>query len=403
MHNQEEKQKLYPTDFFQLTKSYDEILADHDLIKKMKLTLQQAGMRQYAEKCSFEELIKEAYFQCGIILRRSICKYYGDYIDLFIEREKRCFKKYDTINKRTVACMVHLLLSTRKRNPDGVAEIVDNIKNICDTRDYGFLPPNPFEKLLYSGKYKHNIDFGVRAKPLYEPIWEKAKWYDFGLDDDCNLNDIEDGWISPEDYCKRLSKSIDDVIECLALENPNDQLEALERVAKWIHDDNDCDCTDCEFYQERPNKCTCEGNPNKCTCEESWRVIEPLFFNPLKQKVIDEKRQAIMDKFAKHTKESVPSDNKETSPIRLKKGVEIAEIERIIFALCKMNYFEVVGNEAKSPDKDVFKAFGDFFGLDLSNYHNNLKLKYTSLNKQLEIFTKMEEVLQREWEKKNEQ
>ena len=92
MYNQEEKQELYPTDFFQLTKSYDEILADHDLIKKMKLTLQQAGMRQYAENCSFEELIKEAYFQCGIILRRSICPYYGDYIDLFIDRKEDALK-----------------------------------------------------------------------------------------------------------------------------------------------------------------------------------------------------------------------------------------------------------------------------------------------------------------------
>lgn len=392
MYNQEEKQELYPTDFFQLTKSYDEILADHDLIKKMKLTLQQAGMRQYAENCSFEELIKEAYFQCGIILRRSICPYYGDYIDLFIDRERRCFKKYDTINKRTVACMVHLLLSTRKRNPDGVAEIVDCIKNICDIRDDSSLPPNPFEKILYSGKYKHEIDFGVNTKSLKNPIWENVNWFDFGLEDYCNIYNIKDGYDTPESYCKYLTKSINKVLETFDFQEEYEKLEALDRIGEFIHDDTSCIYTDCEFFNEKPNK---------CTCEESWRALEPPYFNPLRKKVIDNMKQAVIDKFAKPSKQSTPYENKYNSPIRLKDGVETAEIERIIFALCKMNYFEVIGKEAKSPDKDVFKAFGDFLGLDLSNYHNNIKLKNTSLNKHLDIFTKMEKVVKEEWYKKN--
>lgn len=294
MENQKEKSEIYLTDFFCLTKSYDEILADHELIKKMRAVIEQVGIERYAIDCTFETLIKEAYFQCGIILRRSICYDGWSYNKLFITRERRHFKKYDEINKKTVACMVHLLLYTRKRNPDGVGRIVDGIlKDICSFRNLVFLPPNPFEKLLYSGKYKHNIDFGVRAKPFDDFIWKNVNWYEFGLEDDCNIHAIESGYDNPADYCERLSKSIDDVMECLDLDEKSEQLRALDKIGKCLHDDIGCPYCECEFYNRRPDK---------CICEESFRALEPPYFNPLRQKVIEEKKQTVEDKFSKKTK-----------------------------------------------------------------------------------------------------
>lgn len=377
MYNQEEKQELYPTDFFQLTKSYDEILADHDLIKKMKLTLQQAGMRQYAENCSFEELIKEAYFQCGIILRRSICPYYGDYIDLFIDRERRCFKKYDTINKRTVACMVHLLLSTRKRNPDGVAEIVDCIKNICDIRDDGSLPPNPFEKLLYSGKYKHNIDFGVHAKPLCCFVWENVNWFDFGLEDPRYESWLDD----PDWYCTELEQVIGEVMECLDFQNEYDQLEALDRIEKWMYNDEECTNKKCEFYN---------GSPYKCTCEDK-HFFEPPYFNRLRKKVIDNMKQAVMEKYGMRPKETVPSKNEFVSKVFLntKKGRRVDMI-RIIDVLYELNFFTEENGTTRCLKKDVYDAFGKILNLDFDNYDKDLTNgKHASENKQTNIFKEM--------------
>lgn len=297
MDNQNVKGKIYLTDFFCLTKSYDDILADHDLIKKMRATIEQAGMERYAIDCTFETLIKEAYFQCGIILRRSVCYDDWSYNKLFVARERRHFKKYDEINKKTVACMVHLLLYTRKRNPDGVGRIVDGIlKDICSFRCNGFLPPNPFEELLYSGEYKHDIDFGVRAKPLDDFVWEDMNWYELGLEDDCDIYAIESGRDNPTYYCERLAKSIDEIMECLDLDGKSEQLKALDKIGTWLHDDIGCPYCECEFYNRRPDK---------CICEERFRALEPPYFNPLRQKVIEEKKQAIEEKFSKKTKTEV--------------------------------------------------------------------------------------------------
>ena len=192
---------FYLTDLFRLTKSYEQILADHVLIEKMKYTLRQAS-----SDCCFYEMIQEAYFQCGIILRNNICRDYFDYERFFIHRRSNFYwKEFVYLDKKTIACMVHLLLIKRKSLPDGVGWLLDCIERmICNTME------NPFEKLLAQGKYKHEIDFGVRAEPLNNPIWEKVNWYDLGVEDDCTIDDIERGWVTPDDYCEHLTNSIDE-------------------------------------------------------------------------------------------------------------------------------------------------------------------------------------------------
>lgn len=82
-----------------MTKSYEQILEDHVLIKKIKFTLEKVGMSRYTDGCTFEDLIKEAYFQCGIICK-PICTSFGDYKQFFIKRERKFFKEYDYLNKK---------------------------------------------------------------------------------------------------------------------------------------------------------------------------------------------------------------------------------------------------------------------------------------------------------------
>ena len=389
MDYQKNEKKRYVTDYFYLTKSYDEILADHVLIKKMKLTLEQAGMSQYAERCSFEELIKEAYFQCGIILRRLICYSYLDYYELFIERERRLFGKYDETNKRTVACMVHLLLSTRKKNPDGVGEIVDRIKKICDLRDYSFLPPNPFERLLFSGKYRHEIDFGVRAKPFYYLVWDKINWYELGLEDDCYEFDIENGNHTPDDYCEHLTEKINDVMACLDFEEINDQLEALDKIGKWLHSEG-CYVDDCEFYKERPYKCA--------GCDESFRDKEAKIYNPLKRKVIESIKQSKTDKPTKKKKNDLSIENKVDSDIYLSGTVNKTDMGRIIYSLCKMNAFK--DKDGKPVEiKKVFETFGEFLHENYSKPNNYIKTDI-KLSEHLDIFNKMNNAFQDDYNDK---
>lgn len=379
------KKEWHVTDLFRLTKSYEQILDDHVLIEKMKYALHQVNSDHY-----FCEMIKETYFQCGIILRNDICRSYSDYQRFFIYRRSLFYwEEYGDLDKGTIACMVHLLLTKRKNLPEGVGFLLDYIEyEICNRVG------NPFKKLYAAGKYRHNIDFGVRAKPLDFPVWSKLDWlYELGFVDNQDIYRIEDGSSTDDDYCKFLAGSLNNVMNCLDFENEKDQLELLDKIGEKIQDNIGCTYEDCEFYDEKPHK---------CMCAERHLALEPPYFNPLRKKVIEEMKQTISARFENTKKKHIPSESKYNSPIRLKKGVEIAEIERVIYALCKMNYFEVVGKESNSPDRDVFKAFGELLHVDLSNYQNGMKLRGTSQSKHLEIFTKMENTIKNEWKKRNE-
>ena len=370
MYKGEEQQEWCVTDLFQLTKSYEQILRDHVLIEAMKNTLHEAK----ADRCFYEE-IREAYFQCGIILRGHICTSYMNYERLFIYRRSRF---YGDLDKQAIACMVHLLLTKRKSLPEGVAALLDCIEyKIYD---------NPFKKLYAAGKYKHDIDFGVRPKPLDAPVWKNVNWYDLGLLwDDPGHYEMDDPG-TPEEYCKDLTWKIDEFLKINDFQDESEILKALDRIGEFLHDDVGCIYDDCEFYHERPAKCA--------ECEEGYLALEPPYFNPLRKRVIEEMKQAVSARFEKTEKKPIPSENKCNSPIRLRKSVEKAELERVIYALCKMNWFE-------SPDKDVFKAFGELLQVDLSNYQNGMKLRDTSKCKLLETFTEMENTIIKEWEKRN--
>ena len=53
MNIQKEKQEQWCiTDLFYMTKSYEQILEDHVLIKKIKFTLEKAGMSRYTDGCT---------------------------------------------------------------------------------------------------------------------------------------------------------------------------------------------------------------------------------------------------------------------------------------------------------------------------------------------------------------
>ena len=290
MNIQKEKQEQWCiTDLFYMTKSYEQILEDHVLIKKIKFTLEKAGMSRYTDGCTFEDLIKEAYFQCGIICK-PICTSFGDYKQFFIKRERKFFKEYDYLNKKTVACIVHLLLSTRKEIPEGVGGVVDSISEcLCNWTTLGRLPQNPFVNLLNPERHKHEIDFGVRAKSLSNIyLWSKVNWYDLGLDDSPNISDIEKGFDTPENYCRRLANSINCIMECLDIKDEEEQLDLLDIIGKTIHDNIGCTYDDCEFYNDRPNK---------CKCDENYLALEPVYFNPLRAKVIEELKENVVTKF----------------------------------------------------------------------------------------------------------
>ncbi len=370
------KQEWYVTDLFQLTKGYEQILRDHVLIEAMKNTLHEAKADRF-----FCEMIQEAYFQCGIILRNIICGNYLVYQRLFIYRSSQNYwNAYVDLDKGKIACMVHLLLTKRKYLPEGVGFLLDCIEEeICNRVG------NPFNKLYAAGKYKHEIDFGVNAKPLSDYAWENVNWRDLGflipVSDRYYINsidDVESGKVNFDGYIEELKGTINDVMEFINFKEIEQQLKLLDKIGDYIHFEGGCSYTDCNFYCDRPLK---------CKCESSYEELEPYYYNPLKKKLIEEMKQNVISKFEKEKQKSIPKENKSNIPIYLSGQVNKTDMGRIIYSLCKMNAFRDKEGKIMEINK-VFRAFGDFLHENYSKPNNYIKTEI-NISEQLEIFSKM--------------
>lgn len=81
------------------------------------------------------------------------------------------------------------------------------------------------------------------------------------------------------------------------------------------------------------------------------------------------------------------------------KGTKI-DLIRIIYSLCLLDYF-VDSNGNRVPDYKVFKAFGLFFRINMSDYCNHLnriKQENTSMKTQTSILKKMKEAIRKYFE-----
>lgn len=351
-------------------KTYDEIICECDFHSKLKNVLNDALDEKlfYCRKWGKGHFFTNAYFICGGIIKSEYCTF-DDYKKYYFDRLVNYYEVYHFA--LGVSGMVYALLSVLKERQDGISDLLDDLELFLKEHDI----LSYFKKLVDKTNKRYDLKFSlVTRHPRY---WDLE---DFGY-----FNCDFFGWEFGDGLYK---------LPIFFWKQKENRLYALKRIKLY-------------FETLYFGKSIVNIKP-----DEEWDEIEILDYErfyeiyPQVESKIESEQDENSDKMVKPTKsskESVPSDIKQTSPIRLKYGVEIAEIERIIFALCKMNYFEVIGKEVKSPDKDVFKAFGDFLGLNLSNYHNNIKLKDTSLRKHLDIFKKMEEVIIREWNNKNEQ
>lgn len=281
-----------PIGLFRLEKSYDQILADHNLIRQMKKIIEELGSHY-----NFEVMIKEAYFRCGIILIRPCVHDFYDYIKIM--RKSRPVELEDEygILERIVTCMTHLLLSTRKCNSNGTASILDELKRKCIDFRYAWQPENPFKKLL-DLKKPHNIDFGVRALPLDAEEWYMANWYQVVL---ANLeNDIDSfdkyspapNWFDESAFHIELVKRVLELIDVLGFKTQSEQMNFLDLI------------TDAIMYPgcgyPRPECKGVYGNlcPS-CSERDDDYFYEATYCNPLLEKAYNEVKSIIKSRFKK--------------------------------------------------------------------------------------------------------
>lgn len=96
--------------------------------------------------------------------------------------------------------------------------------------------------------------------------------------------------------------------------------------------------------------------------------------------------------------ESVEVENSVCPDIRLKEGKGFrVNFIRFIYALCCLGFF-VNSKGEKLSQIDVFRAFGQFLGMNLSNYSNDLsqpKRTCTEMDKQTDIFEQMKDFIRK--------
>ena len=310
---------ILPSDLFRLNKSYDQIMADHRLIRQIKITLEQSVLHGYITCYPFEELIKEAYFQCGIIQLRPCCRSYYDYWRVFINRDRYISGLNDKTRTMIVGGMVYLLLFTRKNTNIGTATIIDEIwKNVKHDLDICFSPVNPFEKLLDITE-PHEIDFGISPLPIDAEEWknvywgriekivgEEDEWYIDGLDD---YNKMLNGTFDEKAYCQKYINSLQIILDTIDFKTKQELLKLLDII--MVKD---------LFY-------VCEEKIPQCMtpclgCEYPYECVEHETYNRLKKYSIEEMKQQVIEKFSvtKIVENSV-ADSRKTDKIRDSKKV----------------------------------------------------------------------------------
>lgn len=286
---------ILPSDLFRLDKNYDQIMEDHILIRQMKIFLERSVLHGYITHYPFEELIKEAYFQCGIIQRRLCCHNYYDYWRVFINRYRPIRGLSDNDRIMIVGGMVYLLLFTRKNTVPGTAIIIDEIwKNVKHELDLCFSPANPFEDLL-SLTELHEIDFGIHPLPIDAGLWEDVYWGNIerkveGEDNsykDCfeDYHRMLDGTFDENAYCRKYINTVQSILDTIGFKTEQEQLKLLEMIIKK------------DLYYVCEEKIPLNMTP--CPeCEYHYECVEGETYNRLKLKSIEDMKLAVMTRYA---------------------------------------------------------------------------------------------------------
>ena len=371
---------LLPSGLFRLGKSYDQILSDHVLIRKMRDVLKEFA-RKWGGNFPFEEMIKEAYFQCGIVLNRYCCRDYNDYYYIFIIKERRKEIFNDDAHIRIIVYMVHLLLSTRKNNTDGTAAILDEIETKYFNSRYFWEPENPFQKLVDS-KVQHEIDFCVQPLPIKEAEWKDVLWgrLEYVIsgdeDDDYNKDTFEDyhnicnGTFDEDAYCKKYIDTIQLIVNAIGFRKIEEQLKLLDIIKDKM------------TYNVCPKKIP--GCVEPCHgCDFPYVCVEDETFSRLHKRSIENIQQSIMVKFSKMNNPIKTSQNSFSpyykGPLRLN-NLTKTDMARFIFIMCRMSSFIKENGESVSDEK-VFEYFGHFFNEDFSQLAHSKILMYLAAEK----------------------
>lgn len=286
---------ILPSDLFRLDKSYDQIMADHILIRQMKISLERSVLHGYITHYPFEELIKEAYFQCGIIQRRLCCHDYYDYWRVFINRCRPISGLNDNDRIMIVGGMVYLLLFTRKNTVSGTAVIIDEIwKSVRHKLDFCFSPGNPFENLLGLAEL-HEIDFGIHPLSIEDEQWKNVNWgriERMAVDEDDSYKDaledyhkMLDGTFDENAYCQKYKNSVQGILDTIGFNTEQEQLKLLD-IIKGQDLNSVC--------KEKVPLCMtpCPG------CEYYYECVESETYNQLTIKSIKEMKLAVTARYA---------------------------------------------------------------------------------------------------------
>lgn len=381
---------LLPSSLFRIGKSYDCIMSDHLIIRQMKIALEQSILHGYITHYPFEDLIKEAYFQCGIIQLRLCCRTYYDYLHIFVNRSRPINGLNDRDKVMIVGGMVYLLLFTRKSKTIGTTAIIDEIwKNVKHQLEISFSTANPFQKLLESTE-SHEIDFGICPLPINTEEWKDIYWgrieniiigeADFYKDAFDDYHKILDGTFDENAYSLNYRNSLQLILDTIGFKTEQEQIKLLDIIL-----------TKDLFYLCEETKSSymipCPG------CEYHYVCVEHSTFNRLRAKTIEDLKLDIIERFYIKEKEltireSSKSKKKKTKIVDFKRNItkpEKAESilkrlhelidrhEKPIDKIRPLMAAIMAGAIKDIPHADFVAEFGDYNPKTYSANKNKLK------------------------------